>query len=198
VGEIQPADPKKFHKEPGYSPYAGRRYPDRAYFGDEHVHTAWSGDAGMGGTAVGPEDALRFARGEQVTSTSGQPTRLGRPLDWVAITDHSDGMGTIDLIRQGEPEMMSDATLKRWHDLLVKGGEGASTAMMELVAAQSNKKLPPLCHGSQVREEHLEEGHGPHGEVQRAGALHRVHRLRVDLERGRRRQPAPWFRSSRA
>src|SRR6185436_5742154 len=41
-GEIQPADPSKFYKEPGYSPYAGRRYPERPYFGDEHVHTAWS------------------------------------------------------------------------------------------------------------------------------------------------------------
>ena len=46
IGEVRPADPAKFHKEPGYSPYAGRRYPERPYFGDEHVHTAWSVDAG--------------------------------------------------------------------------------------------------------------------------------------------------------
>ena len=45
-GEIQQVDPAKFHKEPGYSPYAGRRYPERPYFGDQHVHTSWSADAG--------------------------------------------------------------------------------------------------------------------------------------------------------
>ena len=42
AGQIEPADPSKFNKTPGYSPYAGRNYPERAYFGDEHVHTAWS------------------------------------------------------------------------------------------------------------------------------------------------------------
>src|SRR5262249_40694482 len=139
-----PADPKKFHKEPGYSPYAGRRYPERAYFGDEHQHTAWSADAGMSGTTVGPEDALRFARGEQITSTTGQPVRLGRALDWIAITDHSDGIGVIDLVRQGDPEMMADATVKRWHDMMTKSPEDAQAAMMEAIAAQSNEKLPPI------------------------------------------------------
>jgi hypothetical protein len=42
IGEIQPADPSKFYKKPGYSPYAGKHYPERPYFGDEHVHTGWS------------------------------------------------------------------------------------------------------------------------------------------------------------
>src|SRR4051812_30609364 len=46
TGEIKPADPAMFYKKPGYSPYAGRNYPERPYFGDEHVHTAWSVDAG--------------------------------------------------------------------------------------------------------------------------------------------------------
>ena len=140
----RPADPAKFYKEPGYSPYAGRHYPTRPLFGDEHVHNGWSGDAGMSGTTLGPEEAFRFARGEQVTSTSGQPAQLSRPLDWMALTDHSDGMGTIDLIRKGDPEMMSDPTLRRWHDMMAKGGDAAGAAMMELIAAQSNRKLPPL------------------------------------------------------
>jgi len=140
----QPSDPAKFYKKPGYSPYAGRHYPERPLFGDEHVHTGWSVDAGMTGTTLGPEDALRFARGEQVVATSGQPVRLSRPLDWLAVTDHSDGMGTISLIRDGDPEMMADPMLKRWHDMMAKGGEDAKAATMELVAAQSNKKLPPL------------------------------------------------------
>src|SRR5262245_49157947 len=76
IGEIQPADTTKFYKKPGYSPYAGKHFPERPLFGDEHVHTGWSVDAGMSGATLSPADAVRFARGEEVTSTSGQPIRL--------------------------------------------------------------------------------------------------------------------------
>ncbi|HSC08761.1 MAG TPA: DUF3604 domain-containing protein [Steroidobacteraceae bacterium] len=144
LGEIQPANAQKFYKKAGYSPYAGKSYPERPYFGDEHVHTGWSADAGMVGATLTPEDAVRFARGDEVVATSGQPVKLGRPLDWIAVTDHSDGMGTIFGIKTGDPEMMKDATLKRWHDMLAAGPEQAHQATMELIAAQSNKKLPPL------------------------------------------------------
>ena len=144
AGEIQPADPASFHKEPGYSPYAGRRYPERPYFGDQHVHTAWSADAGGSGTTLGPEEATRFARGEEVIATSGQPVKLGQPLDWIAISDHSDAMGTISEIKGGNPEMMADPTIKRWHDMMARSEAEAGKAVMELIAAQANKKLPPL------------------------------------------------------
>jgi len=143
ISDVQPADPKKFYKEPGYSPYAGKHYPERPLFGDQHVHTGWSVDAGLGGATLSPEDAVRFARGEQVTSSSGQPVKLSRPLDWVAVTDHSDAMGTVAAIREGNPEMMKDATLKRWHDMMALGPEEGSKATMEVVAAQANKKMPP-------------------------------------------------------
>jgi Protein of unknown function (DUF3604) len=142
LGEIQPADPGKFYKAPGYSPYAGRNYPERPYFGDQHVHTSWSVDAGMAGATLTPEDALRFARGAEVVSTSGQPVKLGRPLDWVAISDHSDGMGVISELKAGNPELMKDPVQKRWHDLMAKGGAEAQQAAMELVAAQTQGKLP--------------------------------------------------------
>ncbi len=142
AGEIQPVDPSTFRKEPGYSPYAGRRYPERAYFGDEHVHTSWSVDAGGFGTTLGPEEATRFARGEEVVSTSGQPVKLGQPLDWVSITDHSDGMGVITEIKSGNPEMMADPTLKRWHDQFAAGPAEARAAVMDLIKLQATKSLP--------------------------------------------------------
>src|SRR4029078_9080942 len=116
-GEIRPADPATFHKEPGYSPYAGRRYPERPYFGGEHVHNASSADAGGSGTTLGPEEATRFARGEEITSTSGQPVRLGQPLAWGATTGHSAIMGVISQIKGGNAEMMADPTLKKWHEM---------------------------------------------------------------------------------
>lgn len=143
-GEIQPADPSKFYKTPGYSPYAGRHYPVRAYFGDEHVHSGWSADAGSAGTTLSPEDAVRFARGEQVTSNTGQPVQLGTPLDWIAVTDHSDGMGIISGLITGSPELMADPTLKRWHDMLKAGGDEAKKVTFEMIQAQSNDKLPAV------------------------------------------------------
>jgi hypothetical protein len=141
--DAAPADPAKFHKSPGYSPYAGKHYPARPLFGDQHLHTGWSVDAGMAGATLTPEDAVRFARGDEVTSTSGQPVRLGRPLDWVAVTDHSDGMGLIAELRAGNPDLMKDETLKRWHDMMAAGPEQAMAATMELIHAQANKQLPP-------------------------------------------------------
>jgi len=142
AGDGKPADPEKFYKKPGYSPYAGRVFPERPLWGDQHVHTGWSVDAGISGTTLTPEDAVRFARGAEITSTSGQPVRLSRPLDWIVVTDHSDAMGSITEIRGGNPEFMADATLRRWREMMEKGGAEAQKATVELVVAQANKKLP--------------------------------------------------------
>jgi hypothetical protein len=142
AGEIDPATVAKFFKKPGYSPYAGRNYPTRVYFGDQHLHTGWSADAGMSGATLTPEDAVRFARGEEIVSNTGQPVKLSRPLDWIAVTDHSDGMGVISELRAGNPELMADPVQKRWHDMMLAGPEQAAAATMELIKAQSNKQLP--------------------------------------------------------
>ena len=84
-----------------YLPDPNRKYPERVLWGDQHVHTGWSFDAGIAGATLTPEDAVRFGRGEQLTSSSGQQAKLARPMDWIAVTDHSDGMGTIDGVRDG-------------------------------------------------------------------------------------------------
>jgi hypothetical protein len=55
-----------------FSPYANRSFPTRPLWGDQHVHSGWSFDAGFV-NALSPEDALRFARGEQVETTYGVP-----------------------------------------------------------------------------------------------------------------------------
>ncbi len=92
-----------------YSPYAHRAFPERPLWGDSHLHTELSMDAGLFDNRLSPRDAYRFARGEEVVSSTGQAVRLSRPLDWLAVTDHSDGMGMIGDIIRGRPERMTVA-----------------------------------------------------------------------------------------
>ena len=82
-----------------YSPNANRGFPETVLFGDTHVHSALSADAGGGGTVLMPRDMYRFARGEQVTSNTGQPVKLPRPFDFYMLTEHTDGMGVITDIK---------------------------------------------------------------------------------------------------
>jgi hypothetical protein len=119
-------------------------FPERVFWGDEHVHTGWSADAGLAGTTLSPEDAVRFVRGETVKSNTGQDAKLEVPLDWVAVTDHSDGMGTISELQAGNPEFMSDPRAREWAEGMKKGGVAAHDAAMAAVSAQSNKNLPKV------------------------------------------------------
>ena len=113
------------------------------YWGDTHVHTGWSADAGLDGAVTSPEDAFRFARGDEVKSNTGQMARLKRPLDWMVITDHSDGMGTINEIRAGNLEMIAEPFLKRMYEAMSGTDEAKSAAAtLELIDLQSNGKLP--------------------------------------------------------
>jgi hypothetical protein len=141
VGLINPEAAAKAFPKRGFSPYAGRNYPARVFWGDQHVHTGWSVDAGAFGATLGPEEALRFARGEEVTSSLGEAVKLSRPLDWVAVTDHSDAAGVIFEVRDGNPDLMADPVIKRWHDMMASG-QGVQAAS-EMIAAQSNNKVPP-------------------------------------------------------
>jgi len=118
--------------------------PTAVFWGDQHVHTGWSADAGLAGTTLGPEEAVRFARGESVKASNGQMAQLRRALDWVAVTDHSDGMGTINEVQAGNPEMLADATVKRWHDMMADGGKEARKASREAINAQASKSLPKI------------------------------------------------------
>ena len=130
------------YKTPGYSPYAGRNFPTRVFWGDQHLHTSWSADAVAGGTRIGPEDALRFARGEEVVSSTNQPVKLSRPLDWLVVSDHSDALGSLNEILAGNPKLMADPTAKRWNRQMNAGGEEAMKAVMEIITLQGTGKVP--------------------------------------------------------
>jgi hypothetical protein len=124
----------------GYSPYAGRTYPTRPYFGDTHLHTSFSMDAGAFGARLTPRDAYRFARGEEVTSNSGQPVRLSRPLDFLVVADHSDNMGFFPDLLAGKAELLADPTCRKWYEM-IQAGNGAEAAI-EIIVAFSHGTFP--------------------------------------------------------
>ena len=146
TGTLDKASAEKlFPAKRAYSPYAGREFPTRPYFGDTHLHTAFSFDAGAFGARLNPDDAYRFAKGEEVTASSGQPAKLSRPLDFLVVTDHSDNMGFFPDLLAGEPNIMADPTGRKWHDMIT-GGQGADAAI-EIIVAFSQGKFPkPLLY----------------------------------------------------
>ena len=94
--------------EPDYSPYVDRNIPMRIFWGDTHHHTSYSPDAGLVGNTLGPEEAYRFARGEEVTASSGLRAKLLRPLDFLVVSDHAEYIGLADLIRSSDPALLAD------------------------------------------------------------------------------------------
>ena len=120
-------------QKPGYSPYAGRNFPTRPLFGDTHLHTSYSMDAGAFGARLGPVDAYRFARGEEVTSSTGQKVKLSRPLDFLVVADHSDGMGLFPLLLSGDPSVMKSEQGRPWHSI-INSGQGGQAAL-ELISS---------------------------------------------------------------
>jgi hypothetical protein len=134
----------------GYSPYADRGFPTLALWGDTHLHTTNSPDAFAFGNRLGPEEAYRFARGETVTSATGQRARLSRPLDWLVVADHGVAMGVVSEVYKGHPSLMRDPTLKRWHEMMNESPEKGVEAAGEMISAGSQGKLPPAIFDPEI------------------------------------------------
>jgi hypothetical protein len=126
-----------------YSPYAQHSIPEQPLWGDSHLHTTLSMDAGLFGNRLTPSDAYRFARGDEVISSTGQAVRLSRPLDWLAVADHSDGMGFFGDIARGKPELLAYEQSARWIKALQAGGDESVKASLELITAFSNDEMEP-------------------------------------------------------
>ncbi|RPI82701.1 MAG: DUF3604 domain-containing protein [Planctomycetaceae bacterium] len=123
-----------------YSPYAGGAVPTRVFWGDTHLHTSFSVDAGAFGNRLGLEEAYRFARGEELQSTSAGAVRLSRPLDFLVIADHSDNMGFFPDLISGDPDLLKDPMGRAWYER-IHAGEGVGVAL-EIIDLVSRGKLP--------------------------------------------------------
>jgi hypothetical protein len=110
-----------------YSPYVDQYFPQNVYFGDTHLHTSWSADAGMAGATLGPEFAYRVSRGEEVTSQTGLRFKLVRPLDFVVVADHAENIGVADYLERGDPLLLETDVGRRWHGYF-EAGKGLDAA----------------------------------------------------------------------
>ena len=109
-----------------YSPYVERKVSDAkfaegVYWGDTHMHTSYSTDAGMMGNRLGPEQAYRFARGEEVIASHGMRARLIRPLDFLVVSDHAENLGLAPYIDESNPDLLTSEWGRMVHDLVKDG-----------------------------------------------------------------------------
>jgi hypothetical protein len=133
--ELERSDP-----ELPYSPYASGSAATRVYWGDTHLHTSFSMDAGAFGNRLGLDEAYRLARGEEIDSTTAGRIRLARPLDFLVIADHSDNMGFFPDLFAGDPAIVEDEKGKEWYDM-IQAGQGMDVAL-EIIDSFSRGTFP--------------------------------------------------------
>ncbi len=142
VGELKDVrEPQKI-----YSPYVERlatdsNFAEGVYWGDTHLHTSYSTDAGMFGNSLGPEEAFRFARGEEVLTSHGERARLIRPLDFLVVSDHAENLGLAPFINESNPELLKSEWGRMVHDL-VKAGKSREAFQTWIADAVTTGKDP--------------------------------------------------------
>ncbi len=125
----QDVNPDRVLEQPRiYSPYVERLASDAnlaegVYWGDTHLHSNYSTDSGMLGNTLGPEEAYRFAKGEEVRSAAGMRVRLIRPLDFLVVSDHAENLGLAPMIAESNAELLKNEWGRAVHDM-VKAGDG--------------------------------------------------------------------------
>jgi len=118
-------------ERPAFSPYVAPAHSTRVFFGDTHLHTAFSTDAGMLGNRLGPDAAYRFARGDTVVSSTGIPAKLVRPLDFLVVADHAEQLGIAPLIVESNPVVLTTPLGRQLHDLVKSGDLAKAWALWQ-------------------------------------------------------------------
>lgn len=124
-----------------YSPQAAAEHPTKLLFGDLHLHTSYSSDAGMIGARLGPDEAYRFARGEKLISNFGSPVQIARPLDFLAVTDHAENLGLAPMVVRSDPELLKSPWGRKVHEAFKAGNQ---TRAYELWIESKNAGINPL------------------------------------------------------
>ena len=108
-----------------YSHYVDQHFPQRVFFGDTHFHSSLSVDSGMIGNRIDLDRALRFARGDEIVTSSGQRARLNRPLDFLVLSDHAEYLGLADLLATANPKLLATDVGQEWYEAVQEGGDAA-------------------------------------------------------------------------
>ena len=135
--DVQVTRDNAVQAEPDYSPFVDQHFPTRIFWGDTHLHTRNSIDAGFVGNTLGPEAAFRFARGEEVTSSSGLRAKLLRPLDFLVVADHAEYYGLATMLLNGDPALLADTVGARWYEMFRGSPEGGFNVFQEVVRSGS-------------------------------------------------------------
>lgn len=98
-----------------------------AYYGDLHVHTAYSFDGYAFGTLASPHDAYRFARGEAIKNPGGYEMQLTEPMDFYAVTDHGMFLGLAKAAAETDTEFSKNSFSEPYHDLNAPDNFGTDT-----------------------------------------------------------------------
>ena len=124
-----------------------RKATRNAYFGDLHIHTGYSYDSVPLGSDTTPGDAYRFAKGEPITlprlSPDDGPTQiqqLDRPLDFAAVTDHSEFLGEIGLCFEAASAAY-DSTFCR--DL--RNDSAGQAPLVDIILSETPQRLKDIC-----------------------------------------------------
>ena len=92
-------------KVDSYSPYAGRNFPTNVYWGDTHLHTGMSMDAGAFGNRLGIDEAYQFARGDEITTSGGM--KAGVPRTSSLAVRRSECSAARLMSRSSVPQVLS-------------------------------------------------------------------------------------------
>lgn len=128
-----------------YSPYPAQNFPDQVFFGDTHLHTSFSPDAGLVGATLTPNDAFRFARGETVISSTGIPARLERPLDFLVVSDHAENLGLPSAVANRDPQLLATKFGRKITEIMAPGTLESKFAGYEFWELASQTGKDPLA-----------------------------------------------------
>ena len=134
--------------DPQYSPVANQTLAKQVYWGDTHLHSTFSMDAFIFGNTLGPDEAYRFAKGEKVMATRGQPAQLREPLDFLVLADHTDALGAMVALQAGNKTLMANPTLQDWSQILFEREE---SARKQLEATQTRQDTPTELEDADIR-----------------------------------------------
>ncbi len=156
------------------------------FFGETHLHTSWSFDAYVfGNTLAGPEEAYQYALGKPIKHPAGYMVQLKRPLDFQAVTDHSEYMGTVRLANDPQSDL---SKLPIAEKLKVRSKEDIQKVYLFLATSLLTGPIPELT-SPEVAGSVWKHSRRNRRQVQPAGQVHDLRCLRMELDAGQS-QPA--------